>query len=951
MMSRAGLWPMVLLMLSACLPFQGQQVRTLDDLDESRIVVNPDSTLETDHRQALNRYQDFLAVEPGAPLEREAMRRVADLQFEIDNAAHTGQSTEDKPKQDKSSEGSPETDRSVMHDGAPDDPEAAIVLYRDLLDTYPNQEGNDQVLYQLARAYDDSGRQDDAYATLGHLISDYSESPFVAEAHFRRAELDFLRGDYALAEPAYDGVLSFGKQTRFYQQSRYKLGWSLFKQESYDPALAVFFAILDDKLEGSDATTMLADLSLSEKELVDETLDVVSLSFSYLGGEDAINDYFSTHRDVRYEGQVYTTLADLYLEKERYFDAARIFQSFSDHHPQDSRAPSFLTRAIETFRQGRFKAQALDAMIAFAQAYDLDRPYWRNYSPSTQPESINELREILDALARHHHALAQKSDSPADYDQAIDWYHRYLTDFSDEPKSMELHYLSAEALFEARRYGEAAVAYERTAYNYPSHPWDRRAAKAAIVAFDRQKGLVQGPDQALWHLRSLASRLRLADRFPRHLQAAPAMARAAQDYFKLGEYEPAMVVAQRLLLMKPQAATALRQSAWLVIGHIGFDQAAYADAEKAYREALALMSSQDKIRPDIVERLASSIYQQGDDLRSAGDLAGASNHFLRIAVAAPSSAIVAAAEYDAAAALITLKQWPRAVAVLEAFRGRFPKHKLQDEVSVKLATAYLENGQGLEAAREFEHLGAIQGEPSLRQEALWRSAELYEESGRPSRAARVYKHYIQAFPNDFTQGMEARQRLAKLNLTVGNTGRYLFWLRDVIKVDKQAGPSRSDRSKTLAAQASLILAQSSQKQFDKVKLKLPLKKSLKAKKQRMEKALAAYQQAADYGIAEVSTAATYGMAEIYRAFGRALMSSQRPKGLSAEELEEYDLLLEEQAYPFEEDAIAIHEDNSRHASEGLYDRWVKDSYKVLAEMLPIRYVKPERSEEFLDVIE
>ena len=52
------------------------------------------------------------------------------------------------------------------------------------------------------------------------------------------------------------------------------------------------------------------------------------------------------------------------------------------------------------------------------------------------------------------------------------------------------------------------------------------------------------------------------------------------------------------------------------------------------------------------------------------------------------------------------------------------------------------------------------------------------------------------------------------------------------------------------------------------------------------------------------------MAELYRQLGADLMASERPKSLSADELEQYDLLLEEQAIPFEEQAIKVHEANA-----------------------------------------
>jgi Flp pilus assembly protein TadD len=83
------------------------------------------------------------------------------------------------------------------------------------------------------------------------------------------------------------------------------------------------------------------------------------------------------------------------------------------------------------------------------------------------------------------------------------------------------------------------------------------------------------------------------------------------------------------------------------------------------------------------------------------------------------------------------------------------------------------------------------------------------------------------------------------------------------------------------------------------------------------------------------------MADLYRDLGKSLLESERPAGLTAEEREAYDVLLEEQAFPFEEKAIEIHQVNARRAADGAYDEWVKKSYAALAELKPARYARSE----------
>jgi hypothetical protein len=124
----------------------------------------------------------------------------------------------------------------------------------------------------------------------------------------------------------------------------------------------------------------------------------------------------------------------------------------------------------------------------------------------------------------------------------------------------------------------------------------------------------------------------------------------------------------------------------------------------------------------------------------------------------------------------------------------------------------------------------------------------------------------------------------------------------------------------------------------------PLAESLKRKKTLMEDVLDAYGKAAEYGIAEVTTAATFRLGEVYQQFSRDLMQSERPRDLDADALEQYELLLEEQAFPFEEKAIERYEVNGARAAQGVFDEWVQRSFVALAELVPARYAKLERSE-------
>ena len=75
----------------------------------------------------------------------------------------------------------------------------------------------------------------------------------------------------------------------------------------------------------------------------------------------------------------------------------------------------------------------------------------------------------------------------------------------------------------------------------------------------------------------------------------------------------------------------------------------------------------------------------------------------------------------------------------------------------------------------------------------------------------------------------------------------------------------------------------------------------------------------------------------------ALLGSERPAGMAGAELQDYELVLEEEAYPFEEKALEVHQKNLELMDAGVYNRWIERSLAQLAVSMPGRYAKQETS--------
>ncbi len=234
------------------------------------------SEQSAEREKAIQAYRQHLARFPDSPDYDAVTRRLADLL--LDSAS------------DPAAGG---LDVAVDDDRAAASYREAIAAYEYLLDKSP---GDTELLYQLSRAYEESGQPRQALAAVDQLLDQSrDESPRLrSDTLFRQGELLFDADKFAGAESAYAAVIALGEEAPAFEQSLYKLGWSLYMQGRYAEALDPFFAYLET-LPGplSPESIAAAEPSPLEREQVTELLDVISNCFAHLGGVQAAERFFA----------------------------------------------------------------------------------------------------------------------------------------------------------------------------------------------------------------------------------------------------------------------------------------------------------------------------------------------------------------------------------------------------------------------------------------------------------------------------------------------------------------------------------------------------------------------------------------------------------------------------------------------------------------------------------
>jgi hypothetical protein len=413
-----------------------------------------------------------------------------------------------------------------------------------------------------------------------------------------------------------------------------------------------------------------------------------------------------------------------------------------------------------------------------------------------------------------------------------------------------------------------------------------------------------------------------------------------------------MKTAGVLLQLQPPAPVALQKEAWTVVANGEYDLGRPEAAEVAFMKVLSFADLTPEERQTYQERLMASVYKQAEKLKANGDTEGAVAAYQRAARGTTDPKLKATAEFDAAATYVAGERFAQAIPLLVAFRAAYPGNALNATIPEKLALAYEKTGQNDKAAAEYETIAAANAtaNPALAREALWSAGDLYGKAGKSEESVRILRRYVAAYPKPVDVNMEAVNRLYTHYGKQGNAAEATLWLKELSAGYDRAGAENTPRTAYLGAMAKFTLNRPLYDEFAAIPLTQPLKKSLGAKKQAMQKALDAYSKTAAIGVAEFTTASNYQIAEIYRKLAADLLASERPKGLSELELEQYGFLLEEQATPFEDKALGLYIANANLAKQNIYDESVRKSFAALAKLSPGRYNKSEQPEPFVDVI-
>lgn len=952
-------------LLSSCAVFQdpAEQQTRLENIPQLKVRLMSNETPEVTHQEVIERYQQYLAVATEPEMRIRVAHRIASLKLQSeevsqerleaaeDALAAAQQKNDDTEIRNQAEKLAQELAREQQVSGAERGMAlASIKDYEALLEQYPDRLDNDAVLYQLAKAYHITGQPYQTISVLEELVLKYPRSVYYLESEFRLGQLLYAAGDYEAAAEAYQRLIDRGREdNQYYVSAGYLKAWSLFKLEQNEASLLAFTRVMDEEYPDVAA---LSSATGSELDMLNDILRIMAIIFDYMGDWQQIAVFYDQHGQRHYEYLIYDRLAEQYYDKKYYKSGASTLRAFVLRYPDDVLAPQYYARLIEGYKEARYSTLLRKHQGIYIQRFGVGSDYWNSHNEAVRDVIREPLAMYLWDLASFHHAWGQSAKKRSDKQQRLEiasrWYQEYVRSFPLADDVVEAHFLLAEVSTELKDYVKAKDHYEIVAYQYPDYEKAPEAGYAAILAFNKHKPVAA--EKAVWRQLTVASAMRFVQEFPQDERRGTVLVNTSEMLLKDKYFEQALTTSRLAWEAKGNLPERYQYGAALVRGHSAFELEQYPEAELALMQASQYSKLSRKKRRDLREKVAASIYKQGEQAKQNADYPAAVGHWRRLAVVIPESNTRINAEYDAATLLMETKDYDQAIEVLLKFRSDYPQHKLTADIPSKLIVAYEEKGDWRKAAFELQTIWKTSKKPDEQRIACFQSAEYFEKADDQENAIVMYKRYAHSYKRPFDAAIEAHFKLDQIYASRGDEEKRRFWLGKIISLNEKAKDQQTDRSKYLAAKAAYELGEFERQAFEKVALTLPLDKSVTQKNHYMQRALKRYTQAVQLQVLEYTTSSTYLIGELYKQLAQGLMSSERPAGMDELELEEYQFLLEDQAFPLEEAAIEIHQTNIGRTYDGLYDNWVKQSFGSMAELMPGQYNKQERAIGYVEQI-
>jgi TolA-binding protein len=657
----------------------------------------------------------------------------------------------------------------------------SIALYGRLIGEFATYRLNDASLYLLGYCHEQQGDPEKARENYLALIDRYPKSKFTTEAWMRIGEYYFEAYDQpdalAKAADAYEHTVSDTKHPLF-DKALYKLGWTYYRMDRFDDAVARFLALVDhyqavakskgDEEVGGDLRTEA--LQYTAVSLVDEKWGSLARArevFAALGGRP-------------YEAEVYRRMGDIYYDQTKHPEAIEAYRLVLQKDPLNKDAPQIQQRIVQAYERDRKLDESFAESSKLSSMFLPGTPW--NEKWKRDPDVIlgaNELAEkSLYTSATYHHqqALVYKQDgkfelAKAAFEIAAKAYGTYLHRFPRSKNAYDMEYYWADCLYNSFQFEEAAKHYAAVRDSAQDTKYLQDAAYSTVLALQKQLDLdikagtvaarkplksTERPEgEKLTPIELHESEKRLvaaSDRYLSMLQAtdekAPGIAyRAAELFYTHNQLDEARKRFETIVGTYPKSEVAKYAVNLIVESYLTDKNWAKVEEVSARMAAnKEVIDPKSDLYKELTKFKLGGRFKLAEELMGKGEFDAAAKKYIGLVDEEPKHEFADKALNNAAVCYENVQRFDSALRLYERIFSEYPASKLAAGALFRVAVNAEKSYDFDKAIDNYQKLVKEYPQSKDRESALFNTARLLEGLQRYNEAAAAYLRYADTYP-------------------------------------------------------------------------------------------------------------------------------------------------------------------------------------------------------------
>ncbi len=726
---------------------------------------------------AIAQFEEFLQRYPDEPrYTPDVMFRLAELYYERSSDDHllAMREFEEKLKATEAN-ASAEPPPEPLPDFQP-----SIAIYQQLITRFPTYALNDAAYYLLGYCLEKQNDFDNGQVAYRTLIGRYPKSKFVTEAWVRIGEYYFDayndKGALAKAAQAYEAAVK-DKESPLYDKALYKLGWTYYKMDRFDEAVARFLALADyyegqKKEKGADSGGDLRNEALQYA--------AISLADEKWGSIDRAKAAFAKLGPRPYEAEVYKKMGDVFFDQTRHAEAVAAYQLALSKNPTMDEAPFVQQRIVEAYERDRKLDEAFKESEKLASSYGPGTAWYDKHK--RDPDFISQVQAMAEkslygsAVYHHQQALALKQqgkleEAKAAFEVAARAYASYLQRYPRSKNAYEVQFFAAECQYNSLQFAAAAKNYDTVRDSTADSRYTKDAAFNAVLAWQKLLEQLQRDKKLAVYpvLRSkdrpegetakpipfaevekgfLAASDAYLARYGKEDKAPGVAYKAAELYYAHNDFPEARKRFEAIIGSYPRNEVAKFSTNLIVESYlIDKDWKSVEEVSARLAKNSAVIDPKSDLYKDLNKFKLAGRFKLADELMAKGDYDNAAKKYIELVDEDPKNEFADKALNNAAVCYENTRRFESALKLYERIFREYPNSKLADAALFRVAVN-AENSYDFDKAVEnYQRLVKDYPASKNREAALFNAGRLLEGQQRYREAAQTFTRYVELFPS------------------------------------------------------------------------------------------------------------------------------------------------------------------------------------------------------------